>query len=150
MRDILTVMRFTMLDMIKRKSFIISTIIILLFIIIGFNIPNIINSFSTSEEASKIIIVDQDNVFEDSLDDLNNNGYEISIGNYSIDEIKEKISNQEIDAGLIITNTSDGIAINYIVENLLFMDTSTDDLLNTLSDNHKNMQIKKLNLSNEQ
>lgn len=150
MRDILTVMRFTMLDMIKRKSFIISTIIILLFIVIGFNIPNIINSFSTSDVASKILIVDQDNVFEDSLDALNNNGYKILVGNYNIDEIKEKISNQEIDAGLIITNTDDNITINYIVENLLFMDSSSDELLNSLNIIHRNIQIKKLNLSNEQ
>ena len=44
MRDILTVMKFTIKDMVKRKSFIISTLIILLLIVIGFNIPNIIKS----------------------------------------------------------------------------------------------------------
>ena len=58
MKDIKTVMKFTITDMVKRKSFIISTLIILLMIVVGFNIPNIINSFSDSEK-EKIIIVDK-------------------------------------------------------------------------------------------
>ena len=46
MRDIYTVAEFTVKEAIKRKSFIISMIIIIAIIIIGFNIPNIINYFS--------------------------------------------------------------------------------------------------------
>ena len=42
MKDIITVIKFTMKDMVKRKSFIISTLIILVLIVIGFNVPNII------------------------------------------------------------------------------------------------------------
>ena len=45
MRDIFTVMKFTINDMIKRKSFIISTLIILILIVIGFNVPNLIKKF---------------------------------------------------------------------------------------------------------
>lgn len=44
MRDIFTVMKFTINDMIKRKSFIISTLIILILIVIGFNVPNLIKN----------------------------------------------------------------------------------------------------------
>ena len=40
MKDILTVMKFTIKEMVKRKSFIISTLIILVFIVVGFNVPN--------------------------------------------------------------------------------------------------------------
>ena len=43
MRDLITVAEFTIKDMVKRKSFIISMIIILVLIVVGFNIPNIIN-----------------------------------------------------------------------------------------------------------
>ena len=50
MRDILTVMKFTIKDMVKRKSFIISMIIILVLIIVGFNIPNIINSIKKLQQ----------------------------------------------------------------------------------------------------
>lgn len=45
MKDILTVMKFTIKDMARRKSFIIATLIILILIVVGFNIPNIIKSF---------------------------------------------------------------------------------------------------------
>ena len=38
MKDLITVIKFTMKDMAKRKSFIISTIIILVLIVIGFNV----------------------------------------------------------------------------------------------------------------
>ena len=44
MRDIFTVVKFTMKDMVKRKSFIISTIIFLVMIIVGFNVPKILKS----------------------------------------------------------------------------------------------------------
>ena len=46
MRDILTVMKFTMKDMIKRKSFIISTLIILILIVLGFNVPKFLKSIN--------------------------------------------------------------------------------------------------------
>ena len=45
MRDLKTVIAFTIKDMVRRKSFIISTFIILILIVIGFNIPNILNIF---------------------------------------------------------------------------------------------------------
>ena len=48
MKDILTVMKFTIKDMVRRKSFIISTLIILVLIVIGFNIPKILKSIKDS------------------------------------------------------------------------------------------------------
>ena len=45
MKDVLTVMKFTIKEMVKRKAFIISTLIILVMIVIGFNVPNIIKHF---------------------------------------------------------------------------------------------------------
>ena len=64
MKDILTVMKFTIKDMIKRKSFIISTIIILVLIVVGFNVPNIIKSIKGEDSTDKLLIVDSDNVFD--------------------------------------------------------------------------------------
>ena len=46
MKDIVTVMKFTIKDMVKRKSFIISTLIILILIVIGFNVPNVIKNLN--------------------------------------------------------------------------------------------------------
>ena len=42
MRDILIVAKFSMKDILRKKSFIVSTIIILLLIVVGFQIPRII------------------------------------------------------------------------------------------------------------
>mgnify|MGYP001049337164 CR=1 FL=1 len=69
MRDIFTVIKFTMKEMIKRKSFIISTLIILVLIVAGFNVPNIIKSFSGNETdgtQGKLLIVDSEGIFEGS------------------------------------------------------------------------------------
>ena len=52
MKDILTVMKFTIKDMVRRKSFIISTLIILVLIVIGFNVPNIIKSIKGEKSES--------------------------------------------------------------------------------------------------
>lgn len=84
MKDLLTVMSFTIKDMIKRKSFIISTIIILVLIVVGFNIPNIINAITggnTTSSEDKILIIDSSNVFEGNLESLNQMelGYEFQI-----------------------------------------------------------------------
>ena len=54
MRDIFTVMKFTINDMIKRKSFIISTLIILILIVIGFNVPNLIKKFNGDNTGNKL------------------------------------------------------------------------------------------------
>ena len=52
MRDLKTVIAFTIKDMVRRKSFIISTLIILILIVIGFNIPNILNIFTNEGDTS--------------------------------------------------------------------------------------------------
>ena len=98
MKDILTVMKFTIKDMVKRKSFIISTLVILILIVIGFNIPNIIKTVKGEDTGDKLLIVDNQNIFEGNLELLKQTdlGYEIEIGKSSFDEIKEKIENEEI------------------------------------------------------
>jgi len=64
---------FTIKDMIKRKSFIISMIIILVLIVIGFNVPNIIKSIDGDDLSEKLLIVDTANIFEGNLEILKNN-----------------------------------------------------------------------------
>ena len=74
MRDLFVVAKFTIKDMVKRKSFIISNIIILGMIILAFNIPNIVNIIVGEDEISsgtKMLIVDSENIFEGTLNSLN-------------------------------------------------------------------------------
>ena len=66
MKDLITVMKFTMKDMIKRKSFIISTLIILILIVIGFNVPNILKKLNNDNTDENLLVVDNQNIFEGS------------------------------------------------------------------------------------
>lgn len=149
MRDILTVMKFTIKDMAKRKSFIISTLIILVMIVIGFNIPNIIDAMSDGGFTSKSLIVDNENIFEGNLEALKQMdlGFEIEIGNATFDEIKTKIENDEIDDAVVIEKQGNNIKIRYIVESTTMMDGVPQDLISTLNTLYTNMQINKLGLT---
>ena len=121
MRDLITVATFTIKDMIQRKSFIISTLIILVLIVVGFNIPNIISKIKgDSDWDDKILLVDSENIFEENLEALNtqDTGYNFIIQNEKIDEqeIKNKINNGEIDSCLVFTKGDNEVDINYYVE----------------------------------
>lgn len=152
MKDILTVMKFTISDMVKRKSFIISTIIILVLIVVGFNVPNIIKSFKGEDTQDKILIVDNEDIFEGNLNMLQQAdlGYEIEIGKASFEEIKASIENEEIDSSIIIEKQDNNIKIRYIVENTTMMDGVPETIVNTINSLYSNMQISKLGLTEEQ
>lgn len=155
MKNIFTVMNFTMKDMAKRKSFIISTIIILLLIIIGFNIPNIIKSLKgeeSSETKQKIILIDNANIFEGNLEtlDTSNINYDFEISNYTFEEIKEKINNADIDSAIIIDKQDNNIKMKYIVESISIMTEVPQDLIENINTLYTNMQISKLGLTEEQ
>ncbi|MBQ9658013.1 MAG: ABC transporter permease [Clostridia bacterium] len=152
MKDIFTVMEFTIKEMVKRKSFIISTIIILLVIVLGFNVPNIINSLKGEETKEKIVIVDNDNIFEGNLDIIKNTitDYDVEIENYSFDQIKEKIENDGIDFALIVEKQENNIKVRYIVENASMYTKVPQDVINNINSIYTGMQISKLGLTEEQ
>ena len=152
MKDIITVSKFTMLEMIKRKSFIISTIILAIVIVIGFNVPKLISAFSGNgsvSQGSKIIISDNENVFEGKLDKLNEEeiGYEIEVTPNTVDEIKEKINNDEIQAGVIIEKQGNNINFTYIVNDAMGM--MPDQLAKGLEDLYTTTQVEKIGLTQE-
>ncbi len=149
MKDIFIVMKFTIKDMVKRKSFIISTLIILLLIVIGFNVPNIIKAFQGEETAQKLLIVDNENVFEGNLELLKqmNSGYEIEIVELNFDEIKKQIEDGKIYGAIIIENQDNNIKIRYVVENTTMMTGVPESLINAMNSLYTNMQINKLGLT---
>lgn len=150
MKDILTVMKFTITDMVKKKSFIISTLIMLVMIVVGCNVPNIIDLIKgENDEKTKILVVDQQNVFENQIDKLNNNDYEIIVKDKSFEEIKKQIENDKIDAGIIIEKENNDIKIRYIIENAL-VEEIPEDLINNINTLYSSIQIEKMNLTNEQ
>ena len=152
MKDLLVVMKFTMKDMIKRKSFIISTIIFLIMIVVGFNIPNILKSINGEDTSDKLVIVDEENIFEGSLEGLKNadTGYEIEISNSKYEEIKEKINNDEIESAIIVEKTNNNVKIRYIVKNTTMMTNVSDDIISMMNSLYSNLQISKLGLTESQ
>ena len=152
MKDLLVVMKFTMKDMIKRKSFIISTIIFLIMIVVGFNIPNILKSIKGEDTSDKLVIVDEENIFEGSLESLKNadTGYEIEISNAKYEEIKEKINNDEIKSAIIVEKTNNNVKIRYIVKNTTMMANVPDDIISMMNSLYSNLQISKLGLTESQ
>ena len=154
MRDILTVMKFTIKDMVKRKSFIISTLIILVLIVVGFNVPNVIKSIKGDNTGDKFLIVDNKNVFEGTLENLKQMdlGYEFEITNSDLkfEDIKRKIEDEEINGAIIINPGNEKIKISYIVENTTMMDQVPEECVNSLTPLYSNLQISKLGLTEEQ
>lgn len=159
MRELITVGLFTAKDMLKRKSFIVSNIIIWLIIILAFNVPNILNLINGNDEGidtsgAKILISDSQNIFEGTLENLKNMelGYDFQISNedISFEDIKQKIEAEEIEEALIIKNENGKINIEYIVENLLYVDSVPEKLISSLTSLYSSVQISKLNLSQEE
>ena len=152
MKDILTVMKFTIKDMVKRKSFIISTLIILILIVIGFNVPNIIKSISGEDTGDKLLIVDNEDIFEGSLEMLKqaNLGTEIEIEKATFEEIKTKIENEEIENAIMIERQDNNVKIRYIVKDMTMMQEVPETIVNAINTLYTNVQINKLGLSQEQ
>lgn len=159
MKDLWTVASYTIKDMFQKKTFLISNLIILIMIVVGFNIPNILSSFDDDGEeggsrTTKELVVDSKNIYEGTLNSLNSLdlGYEFIVENkeVSFEEIKEKIENDEIEDAIIIDKINDKIQMTYIVEDTTMMTEVPESLRNTFTNLYTNLQLTKLNLSEEQ
>lgn len=153
MRNLFIVMKFTMKEMVRKKAFIVSTILILLMIVIGFCIPKIIKAIKGDETKDKIIIVDSQNIFEGNLEllkQINPEDYEISFENITFDEVKKKIEADEIEAAIILEKDSEKLKLRYVVENTRWIERVPDELITAINSMYSNIQIGKLGLTQEQ
>lgn len=120
MKNLWTVTEFTIKDMLSRKSFIISTILILLIIVVAFNIPNIINKFNEDGFDEKVLVIDSENLFGDSVALLEQMEleykFELTKEDLTKEQIKEKIDEKEIDTCLRFTEENGKVKMEYIVE----------------------------------
>lgn len=152
MRNLFTVMKFTMREMVRKKSFIISIIIILALIVIGFSIPKIVSAIQEEKGNKKVLISDESNVFEGSLESLKTMDlpYDITISKTSYDDIKKKIENEEIKTAIIIEKENEQIKMRYVVENLRWENEVPQDLFGAINSIYSNLQITKLGITPEQ
>ena len=156
MKDLITVATFTIREAVKRKSFIISMIIIIALIIIGFNIPNILDHLlGESEYKENVLIVDEDDIFEESLIDIQTGkedyNYTISKEALSEEEIKTKLKSDEYDSCLIFKKKDDdSIKIDYVVESMMAGQTVPEDLIQNFSVQYTAVQIQKAGITQSQ
>lgn len=158
MKDLWLVASYTFKDLVKRKSFIVSNIIILAMVIIGFNIPNILKSFvdvNVTEEATKIVVLDTQDLFEGTLETLNQYqeqiGYNIQVKkDLTEEQVKEQIKAEEINEAIVISKSDNGININYLVKSIGMTSSIPQNVITTIQDTYKNLQISKLNVTQEQ
>ena len=140
--------------MVKRKSFIISTLIILILIIIGFNVPNLIKMFNEDNNGNKLLIIDSKNVFEGTLENLKQMdlGYEFEITNEDLkfEDVKQKIEDKEIKEAIIISPENEKVKISYIVENTTMINEVPEECKNALTSIYSSLKISKLGLSEQQ
>lgn len=154
MRDILIVTKFTLIEALKKKAFIVSTIIMILMIILASAFTKIIPKLADSNEKDKILIVDNDNIFENQLNTINelglNNEFIIAKEKTSLADVKTKIKNKDIKKGIIISKAEGKIKIEYVVENTSLMMNSPVDIQKALKEIYSRNQLKKLNLTQQQ
>ncbi len=155
MRDLKIVAGFTIKEMVQRKSFIISMIIILCIIILGFNVPNLIKYFFGDEEIKeKVLIVDNEDIFEGTLDAYTKEieGYEFDIEKEDLtnDDIKKLIEDEKYDSCMKFTKDETGVKIDYIVDSLSYAQSVPEELIETFSGIYTNIQISKAGLTEEQ
>lgn len=150
--DLLVVTKFTMRDLISRKSFRISTIIILILIVLGFNVPNFLSSIGADNMSDTMMLVDTDNLYEGKLETLNQNSAQLSYtfeaSTLSPEELKTKINNDEISSAIIIKRgEGNTIDLNYLIKNSATMTAAPTDVTEALSSLYSALQIQKLHLS---
>lgn len=152
LKDIWTVAKFTMKDMVSRKSFRISTIIILLLIIAGFNLPGIINNLTGGDFSETILISDPENVFDDQLEALNtlDPSYKYEQTDANFDEIKAKLEAGDANSAITINKDNDNIKVTYITENTAMLNGFPTGLMDALNSLYTSNQIRKLNLTEQQ
>lgn len=156
MKDLWIVASYTIKEMVNKKTFLISNLILIVIMIIGFNVPNFLKAINGEEETkgSKLLIVDNENIFEGTLANLNQMdlGYEFEITNEKVDfdTIKNKIENAEIEDAIIIGNKNGQINIEYVVENMTMMKEVPEGCINALTTIYSNLQISKLGLTDKQ
>lgn len=152
LKDIFIVMKFTIRDMLKRRSFIISTIIILVLIVLGFNIPNILTAIDGGSGelfTTELLIADRDQVLGDDIKQLQELElpYKLEATELSDDEIATQINDDEVQGALILTKNNNQLNFQYIVKNLALSNGAPDALINAISEIYLYKQIDKLDLT---
>lgn len=157
MKNLLTIIKYTIKEAVTKKTFIIVNIIMFLIIIGLANVPNIINAFSNEDSSSDSIVYVLDSnkilVSENTTvkDEQNHFSLEF-LTDYSMDDINQKIKNDEITSAINLKQENGVISFEYIVkEDSMYDDNASiaDNLAVMLKNVEINNQLKSINAPEE-
>ena len=148
MEDFLIVLKFELMNFLKNKTFIISTLIISLMIIIGLSIPTIQDTFFNSSKEKSALednnenklygYINQNKVISniEDLEEEFTSGKLMEFNN--LDDLENQVNSGEIEAGYIIKSYT---KYEYLVKNNEMMDSNRFDFEKALV---KTYRIKEL------
>lgn len=143
----------TFLNKLKTKSFIVTTVITLLIIVLLANITNIIDYFNKGEEGEKIAVIDETGVlFEPFQNQLKGIDKDIQLKKFTGDETKadKEVQNGDFDGVLVLSYNQEKLPAA-VYRSLTISDTSLlSSLENGLQQMKTQMTATQMNLSQEQ
>lgn len=154
MRDLFTVASFTIKEMVKKKSFIVSNIIFLIIILVGTNVPRLLESLNGQSEGKKVLIVDNRNIFEGKLESLKTDDsiYDLTITNddYDKEKIKSLLENGDYEEVITLDVDKQNIIFNDYQEEASLTSVSAEDLMTSITNIYYAINLSKIGLSEEQ
>lgn len=154
MRDLFTVASFTIKEMVKKKSFIVSNIIFLIIILVGTNVPRLLESLNGQSEGKKVLIVDTKNIFEGKLESLKTDDsiYDLSITNddYDKEKIKSLLENGDYEEVITLDVDKQNIIFNDYQEEASLTSVPAEDLMTSITNIYYAINLSKIGLSEEQ
>ncbi len=146
MREFLIVLRFELKTMLSKKSFLISTIIVMLGAIVLFSLPRFISN--DGQDNNGAVTKDKKMLVYDQMDVLKNQElmqqsfpeYEIQFVD-SLSEVKDQVKDGKVDAGFEIRNSSEFV---YYVENSSLNDMTSSRFERMMKQNFQTSELKKL------
>lgn len=151
MKDLFTIVKYTVKEAVTKKSFIIVNAIMALLIIVVCNIPNLINKFSSDEDTNtKITILDTENSLRADSEMFNTLFKEMNMDytvryttSETIDDINKLINDEETDVAIVLKQNENVVSFDYIVkEESPFSDSET--IIGIFSNIIKNIQTNNL------
>jgi len=160
MKDMLTVLKYTIKENISKKSFIITTVILMAMIVLLCNIPNIINLFDNEEEVienAKFVLIDEQGIIGQELNSMVEMGkamnWDIEINDKPSEEIIEKIKNSELDGIVEVLENEEtgGVKLQYTSKGSIFVDDYTiiEQFVSMIKTIQVNKELVSSNVSQE-
>lgn len=152
MKQFFTVLKFELGNYFKNKSYLITTILFSLLLIVGLSVPSFINipalsgkdKIESNEEKTVFAIYDKDNIIADN-EYLKKAFEDVEWENVnSRKEVEDLINEDKADAGFIVNSLTD---YSYLVENSSFSDENQPIFESVLSRVYREEYLKDKNIS---